>query len=336
MKALRFDHFGDFSALEYRDVPDPTPGSDEVVVEIYAASINPSDTKNIQGRMVGTTLPRTPGRDFAGVVVAGPKNLLGQDVWGSGGDIGFTRDGTHAEKIMVPIAGVRPKPRNLTMAEAASAGVSFIAAYLGLVKVAGVNATDIVVVIGAGGAVGSAVVQIAKWRGARVIAIDRHVQANDSPAATLSDLILNKETDDLVQRVMTFTKGAGASVVYDCVGGPLFEPGLTMLGQLGRQVSITSAGMRRVSFDLLDFYRRRLTLYGVDTRALTTVPTADILEQLLDGFEAGVLRPPAVAATYSLNEARAAYAEVDAGSTKGKVVLLPRRNQDSQNPLIPS
>ncbi len=336
MKALTFDHFGDFSALEYRDVPDPTPGSDEVVVEIHAASINPSDTKNIQGRMVGTTLPRTPGRDFAGVVVAGPKNLLGQEVWGSGGDIGFTRDGTHAEKIMVPIAGVRPKPRNLTMAEAASAGVSFIAAYLGLVKVAGVNAMDIVVVIGAGGAVGSAVVQIAKWRGARVSAIDRHVQANNSPAATLSDLILNKETDDVVQRVMTFTKGAGASLVYDCVGGPLFEPGLTMLGQLGRQVSITSAGMRRVSFDLLDFYHRRLTLYGVDTRVLTTVPSADILEQLLDGFEAGVLRPPTVAATYSLDEARAAFAEVDAGSTNGKVVLLPRLNQDSQDPLIPS
>jgi NADPH:quinone reductase-like Zn-dependent oxidoreductase len=95
------------------------------------------------------------------------------------------------------------------MAEAASGGVSFIAAYLGLVKVAGVNATDSVVVIGAGGSVGSAVVQIAKWRGARVIAIERHLLANDSPTGMLSDLILNPETDDLVQRVMTFTKGAG-------------------------------------------------------------------------------------------------------------------------------
>ena len=323
MKALRFDHFGDFSALEYRDVPDPAPGGDEVVVEIHAASISPSDTKNIQGRMVGTTLPRTPGRDFAGVVVAGPKNFLGQEVWGSGGDIGFTHDGSHAEKIMVPIAGVRPKPRNLTMAEAASGGVSFIAAYLGLVKVAGVKATDSVVVIGAGGSVGSAVVQIAKWRGARVIAIERHLLANDSPTGMLSDLILNPETDDLVQRVMTFTKGAGASLVYDCVGGPLFESGLTMLGQLGRQVSITSAGTRRVSFDLLDFYHRRLTLYGVDTRALNTVRSANILQQLVDGFEAGVLRSPTIAATYSLGEARTGYAEVDAGSTEGKVVLLP-------------
>jgi NADPH:quinone reductase-like Zn-dependent oxidoreductase len=81
--------------------------------------------------------------------------------------------------------------------------------------------------------------------------------------------------------------------------------------------------MRRVSFDLLDFYHRRLTLYGVDTRALNTVRSASILQQLVDGFEAGVLRPPTIAETYSLGEARTGYAEVDAGSTNGKVVLLP-------------
>ncbi|WP_447987021.1 alcohol dehydrogenase catalytic domain-containing protein [Nitrospira sp. Nam74] len=126
MKPPAFDHFDDFSALQYADVPDPTPGSDEVVVDIHATSLSPGDSKNVQGRMVGTTLPRTPGRDFDGVVMTGPMHLLGQEVWGSGSDIGFTRDGSHAEKIVVPIAGVRPKPNTLTMAEAFSAGVTVL------------------------------------------------------------------------------------------------------------------------------------------------------------------------------------------------------------------
>ena len=97
-----------------------------------AASINPSDVKNVAGAMKQTTLPRIPGRDFAGVVSAGPAEWIGAEVWGTGGDVGFTRDGTHAELIAAPTASLRRKPATLSFDEAASVGVNYMAAWFGV------------------------------------------------------------------------------------------------------------------------------------------------------------------------------------------------------------
>ena len=77
MRALRFETFGDPSVLQVAQVPTPQAGHDEVVVEVHASSVNPSDVKNVSGKMPHTTVPRTPGRDFSGVVVEGPKPLVG-------------------------------------------------------------------------------------------------------------------------------------------------------------------------------------------------------------------------------------------------------------------
>ena len=90
----------------------PTVDEKAALLRVMAASINPSDVKNVAGAMRQTTLPRIPGRDFAGVVEAGPPGWIGTEGWGTGGDIGFTRDGTHAELIAVPVAGLRRKPKN--------------------------------------------------------------------------------------------------------------------------------------------------------------------------------------------------------------------------------
>ena len=117
MKALRFYEFGDFTNLKCEELPEATLAPDEVRVRVVAASINPSDANNIQGKMEGTTLPRIPGRDFAGIVVDGPAGLRGVQVWGTGGDIGFTRDGSHAEFIVIPAEAVVSKPANLTFEE---------------------------------------------------------------------------------------------------------------------------------------------------------------------------------------------------------------------------
>ncbi len=81
MRAVLIEQFGDPSALQIRDVPQPRPNPGEVLVEIHAASINPSDVKNFQGAMKQTTLPRIPGRDFAGVVIEGDPSLMGMEVW---------------------------------------------------------------------------------------------------------------------------------------------------------------------------------------------------------------------------------------------------------------
>ncbi len=80
MKALQFSATGDLNALRYVDVATPVPDAGEVLVQIKAAGLNPSDVKNVLGRFPYTTLPRIPGRDFAGVVVDGPAHLLGQAV----------------------------------------------------------------------------------------------------------------------------------------------------------------------------------------------------------------------------------------------------------------
>ncbi len=87
-------------------------------MRVRAASVNPSDVKNVAGRMQQTVPPRTPGRDFAGTVVAGPEEWIGVDVWGTGGDIGFTRDGTHAKHVIDPGGGAAAQPDTLSFAEA--------------------------------------------------------------------------------------------------------------------------------------------------------------------------------------------------------------------------
>lgn len=321
MKALRFAKFGSLSeAVHMEDLPDPRPAENEILVRIEAAGINPSDTKNIQGKMEGTVLPRTPGRDFAGVVVSGPPKWIGREVWGSGGDIGFTRDGAHAEQIILPESGVALKPAGLSMAEAAAVGTNYITAYLGLIEIAKVKPGEWVLVTGATGGVGSSVIQLATWRGARVIAVDRGGRNEQFAADYNVDLMLEANAA-FPGRVKEITGGHGADVAYDCVGGPLFEPCLQSLGHLGRQINITSVAARRVSFDLLDFYHRRLALFGVDSRAYDTVACARILEQLAPGFESGKLRSPRIAETVPLASFADAYQKVDSGSAGGKVVF---------------
>src|SRR5580704_13879489 len=113
MRAIRFEAFGDPSVLELAQVPVPAVGGTMALVRVMAASINPSDVKNVAGAMKQTTLPRIPGRDFAGVVEAGPAEWIGAEVWGTG-NTGFTRDGSHAELIAVPVASLRRKPDTLS------------------------------------------------------------------------------------------------------------------------------------------------------------------------------------------------------------------------------
>jgi len=133
MKALRFSTFAeDLHNLSLQELPDPVVRSGEAKIKVMAACINPSDVKNVQGKMASTTVPRTPGRDFAGIVVEGPADRINTDVWGGGGDIGFTRDGSHAEFVVIPAEAISPKPHNLTFEQAACVGVNFLTAYQGL------------------------------------------------------------------------------------------------------------------------------------------------------------------------------------------------------------
>ena len=102
MRALKFYQTGSLDNLHIEEVPLPSPRPGEVLVQIKAAAVNPSDIKSVQGKMHETTVPRIPGRDFAGTIVQGPGEVLGQSVFGSGGNLGFGRDGSHAEFVALP------------------------------------------------------------------------------------------------------------------------------------------------------------------------------------------------------------------------------------------
>jgi len=227
---------------------------------------------------------------------------------------------------VLPLAAVRPKPKNLTFEEAAAAGVNFVTAWLGLVEGAGLRSGETVLVTGAGGGVGSAVTQIAKWKGCRTIGVGRAPISPEYQKEYGIDHSLVADANDgyksMIDGALRFSQGKGINVAFDCVGGPMFEPCLRTLGPLGRQVNITSAQDRRVCFDLLDFYHRRLSLFGIDSRAYDTEASAAILERLTPGFESGALKAVPVTKRFSLSEAQQAYTQVNNGAIHGKAVFV--------------
>jgi NADPH2:quinone reductase len=318
MKAIQFKSFGNPDVLEYVDVPTPAADPQSAIVQVKSASVNPSDVKNVSGHFGHTVLPRTPGRDFSGVVVEGPAEWLGAEVWGTGGDIGFTRDGTHAQFLKIPVAGLSRKPSTLSHDQAAAIGVNFVVAWLGTVEYGRLTAGETIAVIGAGGGVGGAVVQIAKARGCRVIAVDRHPLQPDTPAGRLVDefVMLDEHVSERVKAL----SGSGVDVVYDSVGGVAFETALSLVKRRGRVIEISATGKRRVEFDLIDFYHNETQLLGVDSAKLGVADSAPLMTALVEGFESGALQAPVIAQSFALEQATEAYQAVAAG-TRGRVVI---------------
>jgi NADPH2:quinone reductase len=154
--------------------------------------------------------------------------------------------------------------------------------------------------------------------GGRSIGVDR-AKLPFLPDHLRSDFFV-ASSDDVLGGVRRMTDGRGVEVVYDTVGAPLFETNLAALAPGGRYVLIASAGDRRASFDLLDFYHKRTALFGVDTRALDTPACARILDRLRVGFESSELRPPRIAKTFALADGRAAY-EAASAPAGGKIVF---------------
>jgi NADPH:quinone reductase len=127
----------------------------------------------------------------------------------------------------------------------------------------------------------------------------------------------------LENNIRRATNGRGAEVVFDTVGGPMFEPALQSLGHRGRLLEISSAGDRRVSFDLIDFYHNESRLFGVDTRARDAIASAVLLEALVPFFEQGAFQPPVIDRVIALSDGRAAYEQMAHGEVRGRLVLAP-------------
>jgi NADPH:quinone reductase len=314
MRSLRFTEFGPPSVLRIEALAIPEPGEGEALVQVKAAAINPSDIGNVAGRFKKTTLPRTPGRDFAGIVIKG-KLHEGAEVWGSSGELGIVRDGSHAEYVVVPAETLSLKPKSLSIEQAAAIGIPYITAWASVVSAAQIQPGETILIAGAAGAVGQAATQIANWKRARVIGAD--MRSDPIPGV---ESVVNTKTEDLRERVMELTAGRGVDAVFDTVGGTLFEPALRSLRFGGRQVVIASPGDPRVSFNLVEFYHNFSRLFGVDSFGLTSRQVAEIEDELQRGFEAGALQPPPIEIV-PFEKAVDAYNRVAARQAKAKQVL---------------
>src|SRR6201984_1300568 len=131
----------------------------EVLIEVKAAAVNPSDVKAAPGLMPYAVFPRTSGRDYAGVVIDGPAGTVGREVFGSSGDLGIRRDGTHATHLAVELEAVVDKPKSISWEEAAGIGVPFVTAMEGFRRAGIPKAGETVLVMGVNGKVVQAAVQ---------------------------------------------------------------------------------------------------------------------------------------------------------------------------------
>ncbi|KAA0982856.1 zinc-binding alcohol dehydrogenase family protein [Pseudomonas sp. ANT_J12] len=318
MKALQFDKTGDLSALRYVEVPTPVAGDGEVLVQIKAAGLNPSDVKNVLGRFPYTTLPRIPGRDFAGVVVQGPQALIGQEVWGTGRELGFFADGSHAQFVKLPANGVALKPTHLSFAQAASLGVPYTTAWDALERSLVTSGTRLLVI--GGGAVGSAALALAKVRGAQVLAAARRVeQVKELQAQGYQTLQLDKP-EDLGAQVNAVYAG-GADVIFDTTGFWL-PASVAALAPFGRIAIIAAPVDGHVQLPALALYRKGGSVVGINSLLYGVQACAAMLDQFGQFFDQDLLPLPQGLVESPLAQGLERYAEVNAGGGD-KVILLP-------------
>src|SRR6201986_977441 len=190
-------------AVERRSLSRAT---NEVLIEIKAAAVNPSDVKAATGLMPYGVFPRTPGRDYAGVIVNGPPSSIGREVFGSSGDLGIRRDGTHATHLSVELEATVEKPKSISWEEAAGIGVPFVTAMEGFRRDYIPKAGETLFVMGVNGKVGQAAVQIATWHGARAIGVVRKQELFERHANAAVDVI-DASSVDVALRVRELTDG---------------------------------------------------------------------------------------------------------------------------------
>ena len=304
MQALQLTKEGTSTpSLKLTTTPKPTPGPGQVLIQVKASPIQPSDALNSKGLFPHTTFPRIPGRDFAGIVIDGPSHLLSKEVFGtSGHDFSFTEDGCHAEYCLIPENAVVEKPKNLSFAQAASVGTPFTTAAIALRR-AGARAGETVLVLGATGQVGSAVANLAASWGCKVLGVARGSAADIDSAG-----------DPTLSKAKALTGGKGPDVAVDTVGNAkLAQAAIEVLGFRGRYsfISAPRGEDSTVPVDFLSVYRREVTLVGNNSVDHPQEEMAQELESMRVGFESGILVPMKESAMnfISLQEAIEGYAD---------------------------
>ncbi len=312
MKALRFHETGDLGKLQIEEVAKPEAKEGEVLVQIRAASINPADIKNVLGLMKGrTTLPRIPGRDFAGIIMSGKR--MGEEVFGSS-PVGLDVDGVQAEYAVVSEECLIPKPKDISFEAASAIGIPYITAWVAIMESANIQPSDTVLITGAGGSVAQVAISLAKYKGAIVLGAAREAIQSDK-----IDVAIDLKNEDLYEACMKATDNKGVDVTLDTVGGELFEQTMRALANRGTHIVIASKEPK-VSFNLIDFYRHQGKIIGIDTLQLSPKESRDSIMKILPLILEGLVPLPKINAI-SLQDAPLAYQKINSGELKGKIVI---------------
>jgi NADPH2:quinone reductase len=270
--------------------------------------------------------PERPAVTLPGWSLKAPPELVGSSVFGTGGNLGFGRDGSHAEYVAVPAAVAVPIPKGISFECAATLGLPFITAYAALVSAAGLRSGETILITGTTGAVGRVAVSIAASLGATVLGTARSASKIPPGEAMPVAHWINLESDDLPVKVREATGGRGADVVFDVIGGGMFEKCLASLARRGRQIAIASGPERRVGFDLIDFYHNESRLFGVDSVKLSFEETGAILRGLSSGLDTGVYPSPfkeELIQAFPLEQGVQVYRDLAEGRIRQKAVLVP-------------
>jgi NADPH2:quinone reductase len=329
MRAMQIAEFGPIESLRLRDVAEPEPRRNEVVIDVHAAPVNFVDSLVVSGTyQFLPALPFTPGKGPAGVVSAVGSEVTELRI----GDrvLAMAEQGGYAEKVAVAAEQCYQLPQGLSFQQAASMGVAFDTAWCALRDRARLQPGETVLVLGASGAVGFAAIQLAKAMGAKVLAgiarPDKASEVRRAGADAIIDLSAPELRESLRAQVYPLTDGRGADVVLDPLGGNVFDAALRTVAWRGRLVVIGFAAGRIPSVKINYLLLKNIEISGLqisDYRKRRPDMMAACYAELFDWFAAGKLVPFEVD-RYPLHRAADALMAVRDRRTKGRVVLAVR------------
>jgi 2-desacetyl-2-hydroxyethyl bacteriochlorophyllide A dehydrogenase len=342
MKCVRIHEHGGVEKLVQDNVPTPTIGPADVLVQVKATSINHLDLwvrKGLPG--VKFSLPLIPGVDAAGIVAevgdgvhhlkAGDRVVVAQGISCGhckhcldGNDnlcaeyrlIGEHRDGADAEFIAVPARNIQKLPQTVSFESAAAAALVFLTAWQMLVDKARVKHTETVLVVGASSGVGSAGIQIAKLMGARVLATTSSEEKAAKTREIGADEVINYKSESVFDKVRKLTDKRGVDVVFDHVGASIWEENIKMLAKGGRLVTCGATSGYEAKTDLRYIFYKQLQILG------STMGRKGDLMTIMNLIGQGKLKP-VIDRVLLLSEVRQAHQIVEEGRHFGKIVLIP-------------
>ena len=310
-------------ALTWKEMPTPTPGAGEVLLEIKAASLNFPDILIVQNKyQMKPPLPFVPGSEYAGVIQAlgaGVTHLkVGQSVACLSGTGGFA---THT---LAPAERGMPLPPGFSFVDAAAFIMTYATSHHALVDRAQLKAGETLLVLGAAGGVGTAAIQIAKAMGARVIA----AASSDEKCALCksigADSTINYTKENLREAIKALTSGNGPDVIYDPVGGDLAEPAFRSIGWRGRYlvVGFAAGPIPALPFNLA--LLKGASIVGIfwgDYARREPKANATMMAELAQWYSQGKIKP-VIDSTMPMAELKAAYAHMGSRGVKGKLVMV--------------